>query len=95
MNIFAVKFLFLRYIVCWGKFYCSKIIGGGGGVDAPSHLRLLICKIVYSFEARNLEFSKCSEIFKCQDFMNTLRNLAKSDFACILARFKYLAKQFI
>ena len=39
-----MKFPFQRYIVCWGKIYGSKIIGGGG---APSRLRLLFCKIVY------------------------------------------------
>ena len=38
------NFPFQRYIVCWGKIYRSKIIGEG---DAPSHLRLLFCKIVY------------------------------------------------
>ena len=27
--LFAVKFSFQRYIVCWGKIYGSKIIGGG------------------------------------------------------------------
>ena len=39
-----MKFPFKRYMVCWGKVYGSKIIGGGA---APSHLRLLFCKIVY------------------------------------------------
>ena len=29
------------------------------------------------------------------DLMNTLRNFAKSAFALIFAKFKYLAKQFI
>ena len=32
---FAVKFIFQRHIVCWGKFYRSKIIGGGGGGGEP------------------------------------------------------------
>ena len=36
-----------------------------------------------------------SEMFKFRDFMNTLRNFAKSVFARIFAKFKYLAKQFI
>ena len=43
-------------------------------------------------------FSICNyfcEIFKFRDFMNTLRNFAKFDFACIFARFKYLAKKCI
>ena len=35
------------------------------------------------------------EIFKFRDFMNTLKNFAKSVFAHIFAKFKYLAKQFI
>ena len=35
------------------------------------------------------------EMFKFRDFMSTLSNLAKSVFACIFAKFKYLAKQFI
>ena len=43
--LFAVKFPFQRYIICWGKIYGSKIIGGGEEA-APSHLRLLFCKIV-------------------------------------------------
>ena len=47
---FAVKYSFQWYIVCWSKIYSSKIISGGregGGGGAPSHLRLLFCKIVY------------------------------------------------
>ena len=35
------------------------------------------------------------EMFKFCDSMNTLRNFAKSVFAGIFAKFKYLAKQFI
>ena len=35
------------------------------------------------------------DMFKFRDFMNTLRNFPKSVFACIFAKFKYLAKQFI
>ena len=34
------------------------------------------------------------EIFTFRDFMNTLRNLAKSVFAHIFAIFKYFGKQF-
>ena len=41
-----VKFPFQRYIICWGKIYGSKSIGGGGGGGGASHLRLLFCKIV-------------------------------------------------
>ena len=35
------------------------------------------------------------EIFKFRDFMNTLRNFAKSVFAHIFAKFKYFAKVII
>ena len=35
------------------------------------------------------------EIFRFRDFMNTLRNFAKSNFAHIFAKLKYFAKQFI
>ena len=35
------------------------------------------------------------DMFKSRDFMNTLRNFAKSVFARIFAKLKYLAKQFI
>ena len=48
--------------------------------------------IIDSFEALDLEILK---IVKFHDFMNTLRNFAQSVFACIFAKFKYFAKQFI
>ena len=54
--------------------------------------------IIYSFEARDLEISNMSqlyEIFRFRDFMNTLRNFAKSVFARIFEKFEYFAKQFI
>ena len=35
------------------------------------------------------------KMFKFRDFMNTLRNFAKSVFARIFGKFKYFAKQFI
>ena len=35
------------------------------------------------------------EISNFRNFMNTLRNFAKSDFAHVSAKFKYFAKQFI
>ena len=35
------------------------------------------------------------EMFKFRNFMDTLRNFAKSIFARIFVKFKYLAKQFI
>ena len=35
------------------------------------------------------------EMFKFRDFMNILRNFAKSVFARIFVKFKYLAKQYI
>ena len=41
--LFAVEFLFQRYIVCWGKIYGLNITGGGA---APSHLLLLFFKYV-------------------------------------------------
>ena len=37
---------FERYIVFGGKATVQKLLGGGGG-SAPSHLRLLFCKIGY------------------------------------------------
>ena len=41
-----MKFPFQRYIVCWGKIYGSKVIGGvggggGGGRPEPSPLFIL------------------------------------------------------
>ena len=40
-------------------------------------------------------FNYFCEISKFRDFINTLRNFAKSVFANISAKFKYFAKQFI
>ena len=43
-------------------------------------------------------FRRCNyfrEMFKFRDFMNPSRNFVKSVFACIFAKFKYLAKEFI
>ena len=37
-----IKFPFQRYIVCWGKICRSKIIIGGGGEGALSHLLHLL-----------------------------------------------------
>ena len=54
--------------------------------------------IIYSFEDVIWRFRICNyfrEMFEFSDFMNTLRNFAKSVFASIFAKFKYLAKQFI
>ena len=54
--------------------------------------------IIVSSEARDLEIPICNyfcEISKFCDFINTLRNFAKSVFAHISAKFKYFAKQFI
>ena len=56
--LFAVKFPFQQYIVCWGIIYGLNITGvrvGGGG--APSHLGLLFCKYVYLIQ----ELSASSE----------------------------------
>ena len=44
---------------------------------------------------RFLIYNYFCEISKFRDFMNTLRNFAKSVFAHISAKFKYFAKQFI
>ena len=43
-------------------------------------------RIIYSFEARDLEIRICREIFRYRDFMNTLNNFAKSVFAYIFAK---------
>ena len=54
--------------------------------------------IIYHFKGRGLEISKCNyfrEIFKFRDFMNTLRNFAKSVCAHIFAKFEYFAKLII
>ena len=47
--------------------------------------------VIWRFRIRNY----FREVFKFPNFMNTLRNFAKSVFARIFAKFKYLAKQFI
>ena len=55
-------------------------------------------QIIHSFEARNLEIgirNYFCEIFKFRDFMNTLRNFAKSVFELIFKKFKYLLTQFM
>ena len=59
--------------------------------------KLLKCEhIIRSFEAPDLEISNYfREIFRFRDFMNTSGNFAKSVFAHIFSKFKYLAKQFI
>ena len=55
--------------------------------------------IIYSFETR--KFGKFEHVITFAKylnfviFLNTVRNFAKSDFARIFAKFKYLAKQFI
>ena len=44
------------------------------------------------------KFRKCNcflELLKSRNFMNHLRNIAKSVFAHIFAKFKYFAKKFI
>ena len=72
-----MKFPFQRCIVCWGKVYGSKIIGGPG---APSHLRLLFCKIVYVFSTlRGVQYRGgigCSVPwgypYKCGDILSTV-----------------------
>ena len=62
-----MKFPFQRYIVCRGKIYGSKIIGGG---PAPSHLRPLFCKIVclmhpVDIDTRNMtRFQKLMSVYQ-------------------------------
>ena len=45
---------------------------------------------MYSFEAHYFR-----EMFKFSDFMNTLRNFAKSVFACDFAKFTSITQQFV
>ena len=62
----------------------------------PKIFQLLVMNILYialkhviwRFRIRNY----FREMFKFRDFMNTLRNFAKSISARIFAKFKYLAK---
>ena len=54
--------------------------------------------IIYHFETRGLGvriYNYFREIFKFRDFMNTVRNFAKSVFAQIFAKFEYFAKVMI
>ena len=54
--------------------------------------------IIYSLKHVIWRFRICNyfcEISKFRDFMNTLRNFAKSVFAHIFAKFKYFAKQLV
>ena len=55
-------------------------------------LYIALKHVIWRFQVCNY-FCKISNLF-C-DFMNTLRNLAKSVFAHTSAKFKYFAKQFI
>ena len=68
----------------------------GSGTAVQKNFKLIKYEhIIYHFEARGLEISKNNyfrEIFKFRDFMNTLRNFAKSVFAHIFAKFEYFAK---
>ena len=54
-------------------------------------LYIALKHVIWRFRICNL----FSEMFKFRDFMNILRNFAKSVFARMLAKFKYLAKQFL
>ena len=51
-------------------------------------LYIILKHVVWRFRAYNF----FREIFKFRNFMNTLRNFAKSFFAHIFAKFEYLAK---
>ena len=51
-------------------------------------LYIILMHVVWRFRIYNY----FREIFKFRDFMNTLRNFAKSVFAHILAKFAYFAK---
>ena len=71
-----MKFPFQRYIVCWGKIYGSKIIGGGA---APSHLRLLFCKIVYIMMQINICYlDKYGLLILYQDHVAILTGCAET-----------------
>ena len=58
------------------------------------NFKLLKCKhVIHNFEARDMEIWICNyfrEIFKLYDFMNTIRNFAKSVFAHIFPKFHNL-----
>ena len=56
-----------------------------------SVLCIILKHVVWRFRIYNY----FREIFKFRDFMNTLRNFAKSAFAHIFAKFEYLAKVII
>ena len=69
-----------------GKLLLSKSIQSRQG-----SANIALKHVIWRFQICNY----FHEMFKFRDFMNTLRNFAKSVFACIFAKFKYLAKQFI
>ena len=54
-------------------------------------LYIILKHVVWRFRMYNY----FREIFKFRDFMNTLRNFAKSVFAHIFAKFEYFAKVII
>ena len=54
-------------------------------------LNMILKHVVWRFQIYNY----FCEIFKFRDFMNTLRNFAKSVFANIFAKFEYFAKVII
>ena len=54
-------------------------------------LYIILKHVVWRFRIYNF----FREIFKFRDFMNTLRNFAKSVFAHIFAKFEYFAKVII
>ena len=74
-----------------------EMLRNGSRIVVRKHSKLLKYeRIIYSFEARDLEIRICNylrEIFRYRDFMNTLRDFVKSVFAHIFAKFKYFAKK--
>ena len=54
---FAVKFPFQQYIVCWGKIYRSKIIGGGGATSAFYSVKLCDTSTIYDAFSISMVFS--------------------------------------
>ena len=54
-------------------------------------LHIVLKHVIWRFRICNY----FREMFKFCDFINTLKNFAKSVFACIFEKFNYLAKQFI
>ena len=61
------------------------------GTDSASPVQIGLKHVVWRFRIHNY----FHEIFKFRDFINTLRNFAKSVFAHIFTIFQYFAKVII